>query len=200
MVKKCGKCGEAKSLTEFYKNKARHDGVDSRCKLCRKKYRSKKSHSTKLAERRWAYANSQKIKEANKRHEVRKKYGISLEEYRIRMKSSSRCECCGSETDLCYDHCHETMEFRGVLCRQCNRGIGQLGDNYDGVARAVKYLSRQSKEKRGQTYGEGGIQAVNYTSHFSLKTIKCVVYLTINTTKLQLYTKTHIATKIILHN
>ena len=38
------------------------------------------------------------------------------------------------------DHCHDTDTFRGWLCERCNLGIGQLGDNIDGVEKAVKYL------------------------------------------------------------
>ena len=53
------------------------------------------------------------------------------------------CECCGklperSRLDL--DHCHVTGIFRGWLCGSCNRGLGQLGDNLEGLARAAAYL------------------------------------------------------------
>ena len=40
-----------------------------------------------------------------------------------------------------FDHDHTTDTFRGWLCKQCNVGIGQLGDDLEGVMRAVKYLS-----------------------------------------------------------
>lgn len=55
------------------------------------------------------------------------------------------CDICGTHEDesrrrLCMDHCHETGRFRGFLCRNCNSGIGLLGDNADGVAAALKYL------------------------------------------------------------
>src|SRR5262245_54201848 len=46
-----------------------------------------------------------------------------------------RCECCGDprgDKQLCFDHCHETGEFRGWLCNLCNTGIGKLGDNLAG--------------------------------------------------------------------
>jgi len=38
------------------------------------------------------------------------------------------------------DHCHVTHEFRGWLCRSCNIGLGALGDNLEGLERAIKYL------------------------------------------------------------
>lgn len=55
------------------------------------------------------------------------------------------CECCGKKPKKwCLDHDHDTDLFRGWLCDACNVGIGKLGDDIDGVLRAVKYL--QSKK------------------------------------------------------
>ena len=47
-----------------------------------------------------------------------------------------------TETELqaCVDHCHETNEIRGILCRQCNRALGQLGDNRESILRVLEYL------------------------------------------------------------
>jgi len=39
------------------------------------------------------------------------------------------------------DHCHDTLSFRGWLCGKCNSGIALLGDNKEGVQRALKYLT-----------------------------------------------------------
>ena len=53
------------------------------------------------------------------------------------------CDCCGKplKAKACYDHDHETGEFRGWLCYNCNSGIGALGDNLEGVLKAVQYLT-----------------------------------------------------------
>jgi hypothetical protein len=40
------------------------------------------------------------------------------------------------------DHCHETGKIRGLLCHSCNTGIGKLGDNLEGLQKAVSYLER----------------------------------------------------------
>ena len=51
------------------------------------------------------------------------------------------CECCGKKTEkLNLDHCHHTGKFRGWLCRECNVGIGHLGDNISGLENAICYL------------------------------------------------------------
>lgn len=59
----------------------------------------------------------------------------------------SRCECCGMsdlvfKKPLCLDHCHLTNKFRGWICDDCNIGIGRLGDDVEGVRRALDYLKR----------------------------------------------------------
>jgi hypothetical protein len=61
------------------------------------------------------------------------------------MASSPGCEICGITTDLVYDHCHDTMEFRGVLCRKHNAAIGQLGDTAEGVQAALNYLTKRKE-------------------------------------------------------
>jgi hypothetical protein len=53
------------------------------------------------------------------------------------------CECCGTKVDTFYfDHCHETGKFRGWVCRSCNVGIGFLGDNIEGLEKALAYLRK----------------------------------------------------------
>jgi len=58
------------------------------------------------------------------------------------------CACCGkplthSGRDMAqFDHDHKTDTFRGWLCKHCNVGIGNLGDDLEGVMRAVEYLQK----------------------------------------------------------
>lgn len=85
-------------------------------------------------------------------YRIKREYGISMEEYESRMSTSDCCEICGftegSVSDkemkrrLVYDHCHDSMDFRGVLCNECNAALGKLGDDIEGLKRAVAYLER----------------------------------------------------------
>jgi Recombination endonuclease VII len=39
------------------------------------------------------------------------------------------------------------ISIRGVLCSNCNRGVGLLGDDIEGVRRALDYLKRYESRK-----------------------------------------------------
>lgn len=77
-----------------------------------------------------------------------KKYGITVEEFDALLASQGGgCAICG-RTDsgdgdsrkMSVDHCHERGVVRGILCAQCNRGIGALGDDPDRLLAAAEYL------------------------------------------------------------
>lgn len=65
------------------------------------------------------------------------------------------CEICGRPPEerggnaqvLHLDHCHETGAFRGWLCPKCNRALGALGDNIEGLRKALAYLERFETEQ-----------------------------------------------------
>lgn len=38
------------------------------------------------------------------------------------------------------DHNHDTGEFRGILCTECNTLLGMSGDNPEILKEAIKYL------------------------------------------------------------
>lgn len=73
-------------------------------------------------------------------------YGISLEEYNdLLLGQNDCCALCGrhksfQKRPLSVDHCHETGVVRGLLCLGCNAGLGMLGDNIEGLERAISYL------------------------------------------------------------
>lgn len=79
---------------------------------------------------------------------LRNTYGISLKQHsRLSSEQNDVCFIC-HKTDcysdyLAVDHCHTTNVVRGLLCRDCNRAIGQLRDNVDYLRRAIEYLTRQ---------------------------------------------------------
>lgn len=59
------------------------------------------------------------------------------------------CKICKKEhTDekkLHVDHDHNTGDVRGLLCNNCNNGIGKIGDTTEALKRALKYLENHEK-------------------------------------------------------
>jgi hypothetical protein len=47
--------------------------------------------------------------------------------------------------NIVFDHCHLSNTFRGYCCNSCNRSMGVLGDNVDGLLRALNYLLKTEK-------------------------------------------------------
>ncbi len=63
--------------------------------------------------------------------------------------SQKQCTICHTHTDECgtlhIDHDHTTGEFRGLLCGNCNVGIGMLKDSPMILAAAIDYLIKPHK-------------------------------------------------------
>lgn len=75
--------------------------------------------------------------------------GVTKEQWDERFeRCNGKCEICsraqgsGAGKVLGADHDHDTMVFRGIICGNCNRGIGLLGDNIEGLKNALAYLQR----------------------------------------------------------
>ena len=52
------------------------------------------------------------------------------------------CACCGRMKKRHLDHDHATDQLRGFICQSCNHGLGHLGDDIEGIQRALAYLQR----------------------------------------------------------
>lgn len=81
-------------------------------------------------------------------------YKISFEEYeKMYVEQNGLCKICNREgflmderrhkMKLVVDHCHQTGVVRGLLCHNCNRALGLLGDDIERFERAIGYLKVQ---------------------------------------------------------
>lgn len=87
---------------------------------------------------------------------LRKAYNITYEEYMDMYNLyGGTCHICRQEgfkidknqkLNLAVDHCHSTGKVRGMLCHNCNRGLGLFQDNPDYLSAAMHYIiaSRES--------------------------------------------------------
>jgi hypothetical protein len=68
---------------------------------------------------------------------------LSALKWRILQEQFHKCAICGNILSLIdseLDHCHNTDLTRGVLCRNCNRGLGFFRDSVDLLHEAIIYL------------------------------------------------------------
>jgi hypothetical protein len=103
---------------------------------------------------RWQRVFRKLQPEATKNIELKKKFGITREQYAaMHANQSGRCAICGKEesavirgktVSLAVDHCHRTGKIRGLLCSSCNPGIGNFMDSIELLQSAIDYLRRNS--------------------------------------------------------
>ena len=144
--KQCSKCDDYLPWDSF--DRRRLDGklyLHSNCKACRR-----------VGWDRWVENNKEHYQKVKKKgqdllHHQHKKYerrGITKEEYDIVFETQKGlCAICQKppkdKQSLAMDHNHETNEFRGLLCKECNRALGLFGDNINILTNAVLYLKER---------------------------------------------------------
>lgn len=81
------------------------------------------------------------------------RYGVTVGDIEaLAEKQGHSCAICGIHKDdiehaafkhnpLVIDHDHATGAVRGLLCTNCNAGLGQFKDNVGLLAKAISYLS-----------------------------------------------------------
>lgn len=96
----------------------------------------------------WYKLYQGKRTESNRQNELQRRYHLSNEQYQAMLTAQNNaCACCHDEFTKTphVDHDHETDEVRGLLCSDCNHGIGFLGDTLEGVLKAVAYFMEYKK-------------------------------------------------------
>lgn len=79
----------------------------------------------------------------NREKQFQDKYGLTVEQYQIMcLIQNNLCAICCEEPEenLHVDHDHVTGEVRGLLCNNCNNGLGRFKDNIESLENAILYL------------------------------------------------------------
>ena len=130
----------------YYENNKEKTSNDN--KFWYENNKKRKLHKNKL----WRENNKEKLrewrlnnKEIIKNHNL-SKYGINLNEYNLLLeKQNYKCAICESYYHNGHgwhvDHCHRTNKIRGILCFNCNSGLGQFKDSELLLQKAIKYLN-----------------------------------------------------------
>ena len=135
--------------------KWRKDNPD-KAKEIRKRYYRKNAEKLIKNKIEWQKANPDKVQIANRRNyeahrtnyrnlNLKRNYGITLEIYNFLLeKQEGKCAVCGIENNghrtFAVDHNHKTEKIRGLLCTNCNTGIGLMKDNIEILSKAITYL------------------------------------------------------------
>jgi hypothetical protein len=91
---------------------------------------------------------STKVQRANAL--IKRKYGITLSDYdKMLEKQNGQCAICGTRKvpncgRFVVDHDHSSGKIRGLLCSNCNTGLGLLGDDPQTLESALTYLRKHT--------------------------------------------------------
>ena len=128
-----------------------------------KEYYAKNRERKNETNRAWRTRNSEKLeiygvnyrkknKARSRAHYLKRTYALTQAEYmEMYSQQEGKCAICGiffnpySETStrreiLHVDHCHKTGKVRGLLCVDCNLGLGCFDDNKNSLLNAIDYL------------------------------------------------------------
>ena len=89
--------------------------------------------------------NTKHCKLCRRDYDWQYKYGLSpAQYYTLWLKQGGKCKICGKKLPdgeyLHVDHDKETGEIRGLLCRDCNLGLGNFHDNPNNLIKAAEYI------------------------------------------------------------
>jgi hypothetical protein len=114
---RCPACRRSKPAASFYPDRQRKNGLGPYCKLC--------------------------VSAIRKRC-----YGLSPDDYRaLLVKQADRCAICKLKESakgmtLAVDHDHVSSLVRGLLCSNCNNGLGRFKENPQTLMAAARYIER----------------------------------------------------------
>lgn len=139
----CTKCEQEKDKNEFRIRETLKRGYQSWCKSCENDL-NKSNYIPKPKRNREPYDPLKALKRM-----LKYRYNLTYDEYKdIYNNQKGKCAICGTEKilgtkkGLLVDHDHNTNKIRGLLCTDCNSGIGKLKENIQILQNSITYLQR----------------------------------------------------------
>ncbi|WP_250003924.1 endonuclease VII domain-containing protein [Actinoplanes sp. M2I2] len=122
----CPDCDTIKPLIDFARTTAKASGYHSYCLTC---------HTARGVE------SKIRLNGGTREYHLRRRYGIGQADFdEMLWRQFGRCAICRAPDPQHVDHDHRTGAVRGILCFNCNGGLGQFRDNQDYLAGAIEYL------------------------------------------------------------
>lgn len=131
----------SKNPQKWKRSREQQDKVNERRRL---KYKENPEYreSQKTAAKEY-YANNPIVR----KNQRLRKYNITADDFeKMMQRQDGKCAICGySNTDnMNYfpviDHCHTHKHIRGILCMNCNMGLGKFKDDPQLLLNAINYL------------------------------------------------------------
>lgn len=162
-MKACSKCKIPKSLDKFNKDNSKKDGIYPSCKQCNcadTRNNVVVSQNEKLCtvckellhKSKFAFSRTNNSGLQSKCRMCAKSatlfflYGVSLQEYAtMSALQNHKCAICDTKEKtkhLAVDHCHATGRVRGLLCTNCNQGLGHMKDSIILLQKLINYLEK----------------------------------------------------------
>lgn len=121
------------------------------CRKCRDEYLTRAADREceirrKEQERKNAIVKKYSSKNRSKESFLRNKWKLTIDDFESMMnKQDRKCAICGKREDemkrgFHIDHNHATGKIRGLLCLNCNTGLGMFKDNPKLISKAKEYL------------------------------------------------------------
>jgi len=159
-VKSCRICGEFKPLTEFHRASGMRDGHRNECKSCFKLLAKARYDSATAVARakQWRIDNPERSRAYQAEYRARperrramrdlyyrRTFGITADDFDALLeKQGGVCAICGCAPERAasfhLDHDHVSGAIRGILCLDCNQGVGKFRDDPGLLERAAAYI------------------------------------------------------------
>jgi Recombination endonuclease VII len=128
-----------------YDRQWRQNNLEHAREMDRARY--KRDRSKRLAAHK-AYYATPKIKQMYGSQSLARSYGLTSDEFSaLLIASCGKCAICSSQflrnrKEPHVDHAHDSKEVRGLLCINCNNGLGRFRDSADLLDLAAAYLRK----------------------------------------------------------
>jgi hypothetical protein len=108
-----------------------------------RRYAAENREKVRAFKRRWRAKNPESVAATKRKN----KYGLTANQFiALNEAQGGLCKLCsafptGRRKHLSVDHDHKTGKVRGLLCNNCNHGLGHFHDNPEILKKAIAYLA-----------------------------------------------------------
>ncbi|HCT80182.1 MAG TPA: recombinase [Micromonosporaceae bacterium] len=131
--RRCPDCETVKPLEDFPLNRSKPSGYERYCLPC---------HNIRSRE------NKIKNHGSTREYHLKRRYKMGQAEFdEILARQGGKCAICRAPDPEHVDHDHLFGNVRGILCFNCNGGLGQFKDDIATMRKAITYLEETSCQR-----------------------------------------------------